>query len=50
VNDNQKSVRLDLYQNNLKLPEDSRVKVRAQDANYRLVEKLEKGGPAKKSE
>lgn len=50
VNDNQKSVRLDLYQNNLKLPDDARVKVRAQDANYRLVEKLEKSGPAKKTE
>jgi polyphosphate kinase len=43
-NDNQKSVRLDLYQNNLRITDDSRVKVRAQEANYKMVERLEKGG------
>jgi polyphosphate kinase len=41
-NDNQKSVRLDLYQNNLKITDDTRVKVRAQEANYKLAERLEK--------
>ena len=41
-NDNQKSVRLDMYQNNLRIQDDSRVKVRAQEANYKLTEKLEK--------
>ncbi|TDE17452.1 polyphosphate kinase 1 [Dyadobacter psychrotolerans] len=42
LNDNQKSVRLDMYQNNLRITEDTRAKFRAQDANYKLVEKLEK--------
>jgi polyphosphate kinase len=41
-NDNQKSVRLDLYQNNLRITDEARVKVRAQEANYKLVERLEK--------
>ncbi|WP_031527273.1 polyphosphate kinase 1 [Dyadobacter crusticola] len=50
ANDNQKSVRLDLYQNNLRISEDGRGKVRAQDANYRLVEKIEKGGLIRKPE
>jgi polyphosphate kinase len=50
ANDNQKSVRLDLYQNNLRITDDSRGKVRAQDANYRLVEKIEKNGSARKVE
>ncbi|NIJ53711.1 polyphosphate kinase 1 [Dyadobacter arcticus] len=50
ANDNQKSVRLDLYQNNLRIAEDSKGKVRAQDANYRLVEKIEKNGPTRKAE
>ncbi len=50
VNDNQKSVRLDLYQNNLRIPDDSRVKVRAQEANYRLVEKFEKNAGLRKGE
>ena len=40
--DNQKSVRLDLYQNNLRVMDDSRLKVRAQEANYKLIEKWEK--------
>jgi len=40
--DNQKSVRLDLYQNNLRVHDDSKVKVRAQEANYKLTEKLER--------
>jgi polyphosphate kinase len=42
VNDNQKSVRLDAYQNNLRFPEDVQPKVRAQDANYRLTERIER--------
>lgn len=42
VNDNQKAVRLDLYQNSLRFVDENRVKVRAQEANYKLVEKLEK--------
>jgi polyphosphate kinase len=50
ANDNQKSVRLDLYQNNLRITDDSRGKLRAQDANYRLVEKIEKNGSARKVE
>ncbi|PWJ56739.1 polyphosphate kinase [Dyadobacter jejuensis] len=41
-NDTQKAVKLDLYQNNLSLKEDGRPKLRAQDANYRLVEKWKK--------
>ncbi|MCF0069002.1 polyphosphate kinase 1 [Dyadobacter sp. CY261] len=50
VNDNQKSVRLDLYQNNLRITDESRGKVRAQDANYRLVEKVERNGLVRRSE
>jgi polyphosphate kinase len=50
VNDNQKSVRLDLYQNNLRISDDSRGKVRAQEANYRQVEKIERNGPIRRSE
>jgi polyphosphate kinase len=50
VNDNQKSVRLDLYQNNLRIAEDAKGKVRAQEANYRLVEKIEKNAPVRKRE
>lgn len=50
VNDNQKSVRLDLYQNNLRIADDARGKVRAQEANYRLVEKIERSGLARRSE
>ncbi|WP_254560482.1 polyphosphate kinase 1 [Dyadobacter diqingensis] len=51
VNDNQKAVRLDLYQNNLRIPYDaSTPRVRAQEANYRLAERLEKGGPIRKPE
>ncbi|WP_353720594.1 polyphosphate kinase 1 [Dyadobacter sp. 676] len=50
VNDNQKSVRLDLYQNNLRIADDSRGKVRAQEANYRLVEKIERSGSSRRSE
>jgi polyphosphate kinase len=50
ANDNQKSVRLDLYQNNLRISDDGRGKVRAQEANYRLVEKIEKNGPTRKPE
>ncbi|MCE7070340.1 polyphosphate kinase 1 [Dyadobacter sp. CY327] len=50
VSDNQKSVRLDLYQNNLRITDDSRGKVRAQESNYRLVEKIEKTGPTKRAE
>ncbi|WP_025761335.1 polyphosphate kinase 1 [Dyadobacter tibetensis] len=42
LNDNQKSVRLDLYQNNLSLKDDGKPKLRAQDSNYRLVEKWKK--------
>ena len=42
VNDNQKSVRLDLYQNNLRITDDSKMKVRAQEVNYKLAEKLER--------
>ncbi|CAG4998664.1 Polyphosphate kinase [Dyadobacter sp. CECT 9275] len=50
MNDNQKSVRLDLYQNNLRISDDGRPKLRAQDANYRLVEKWERGVLAKKND
>jgi polyphosphate kinase len=42
VNDNQKSVRLDAYQNNLRFSDDVQPKVRAQDANYRLTERIER--------
>lgn len=42
ANDNQKSVRLDMYQNNLRITDESRFKLRAQEANYKLTEKLEK--------
>ncbi|MCF0062399.1 polyphosphate kinase 1 [Dyadobacter chenwenxiniae] len=50
VNDNQKAVRLDVYQNNLRITDESRGKVRAQEANYRLTEKMEKAGPAKRAQ
>ncbi|GLU52391.1 polyphosphate kinase 1 [Dyadobacter frigoris] len=51
VNDNQKAVRLDLYQNNLRIPYDATVpKVRAQEANYRLTERLERNISIRKSE
>jgi polyphosphate kinase len=50
ANDNQKSVRLDLYQNNLRIADDSRGKLRAQEANYKLVEKIEKNGATRKAE
>ena len=50
MNDNQKSVRLDLYQNNLRIADDARGKLRAQEANYRLVEKIERNGPSRRSE
>lgn len=42
MNDNQKSVRLDAYQNNLRFSDDAQPKIRAQEANYRLTEKIEK--------
>ncbi len=48
LNDNQKAVRLDLYQNNLSLKDDGRPKIRAQEANFKLVEKWEKPLPLKK--
>lgn len=47
ANDNQKSVRLDLYQNNLRIAEDFRIKVRAQEVNYKLVDKLERNSTKK---
>lgn len=51
VNDNQKAVRLDLYQNNMRIPYDaSTPKVRAQEANYRLAERLERNITIRKSE
>jgi polyphosphate kinase len=50
ANDNQKAVRLDVYQNNLRIAEDSKGKVRAQDANYRFVEKMDKNVPIRKAE
>ena len=51
VNDNQKSVRLDLYQNNLRIPYDSSIpRLRAQDSNYRLAERLERNSPNRKFE
>ena len=51
VNDNQKSVQLDLYQNNLRVPYDSTMpKIRAQEANYRLAERLERRQTVRKSE
>lgn len=48
LQDNQKSVKLDLYQNNLRVSDDGKNKLRAQEANYRLVEKLEKTTVTKK--
>lgn len=47
LTDNQKSVRLDTYQNNIQLgsPENG-PKVRAQEANYRLTEKVEHRTPS----
>ncbi len=42
LNDNQKAVRLDTYQNNLSLNySEANTKVRAQEANYKLVDRLE---------
>ncbi len=42
LNDNQKAVRLDVYQNNVSVAGQSlAAKIRAQEANYRLVEKQE---------
>ncbi|MPR36800.1 polyphosphate kinase 1 [Salmonirosea aquatica] len=42
--DNQKAVRLDTYQNNIKIPENG-PKMRAQEANYRLTERIEHRTP-----
>ncbi len=42
MNDNQKSVRLDAYQNNLRFTDDAQPKIRAQEMNYRLTEKIER--------
>ncbi|MCE7059948.1 polyphosphate kinase 1 [Dyadobacter sp. CY343] len=50
ANDNQKSVRLDLYQNNLRISDDGRGKLRAQEVNYRLAEKIEKSGLIRRGE
>lgn len=42
LSDNQKAVRLDVYQNNVSLKEvGSSVKVRAQEANYKVIERQE---------
>ncbi len=45
MNDNQKLVRLDTYQNNIPVSE-SVPKVRAQEANYRLAERIEHRTPS----
>ncbi|MBU1821045.1 MAG: polyphosphate kinase 1 [Bacteroidetes bacterium] len=45
LNDNQKSVRLDTYQNNIPVGENG-PKVRAQEANYRLAERIEHRTPS----
>ncbi len=50
MNDNQKSVRLDAYQNNLRFTDESQPKVRAQDANYRLTERIERNVMNRKME
>lgn len=51
VNDNQKAVRLDMYQNNLRIPYDpSMPRIRAQEANYRLAERFERNVTVKKTE
>jgi len=42
--DNQKAVRLDTYQNNIRIPENG-PKVRAQEANYRLTQRIEHRTP-----
>jgi polyphosphate kinase len=47
LTDNQKAVRLDTYQHNIQLSaEATGAKVRAQEANYRLVERLEHRTPS----
>ncbi|MBB5283499.1 polyphosphate kinase [Rhabdobacter roseus] len=47
LNDNQKAVRLDTYQHNVQLhSEQPAPKVRAQEANYRLAERLEHRTPS----
>lgn len=43
--DNQKAVQLDTYQNNIRIPENG-PKVRAQEANYRLTERIEHRTPS----
>lgn len=46
INDNQKSVRLDTYQNNIAVSHaDTGPKVRAQEANYKLTERIEHRTP-----
>jgi polyphosphate kinase len=50
VNDNQKSVRLDAYQNNLRLPDYVEPKLKAQEANYKLVERYERNILSRKLE
>lgn len=46
LNDNQKAVKLDTYQNNLLCSEtESGVKIRAQEVNYRLTERIEHRTP-----
>lgn len=45
LNDNQKAVQLDTYQNNIPIPE-SGSKIRAQEANYRLTERIEHRTPS----
>jgi polyphosphate kinase len=50
MNDNQKSVRLDAYQNNLRFTDEGQPKVRAQDANYKLTERIERSLHSRKVE
>lgn len=50
MNDNQKSVRLDAYQNNLRPGDEGLSKIRAQDANYKLTEKIERIFSSRKPE
>ncbi|WP_149243519.1 polyphosphate kinase 1 [Dyadobacter sp. 32] len=50
MNDNQKSVRLDAYQNNLRPGDEGLSKIRAQDANYKLTEKIERIVSSRKPE
>jgi polyphosphate kinase len=45
LNDNQKTVRLDTYQNNIPVAESGQ-KIRAQEANYRLAERIEHRTPS----